>query len=270
MKCGLYCRSNAKYALRLSKEIYSFLKKEEEVLAEKGFAKAAGLEGVSLKQINKEVDVVAVVGGDGTILRALQEIDKPLFAVNTGELGFLTEVEPKYVFEGLKRVLEGKYQIEERIKLKVMLDKKRLQDAANEVTLHSTQTTRILDLEVKVEGELAEKIKGDGLIVATPTGSTGYALSVGAPVVDPGVDAFIIAPIAPFRLSSRPLVVPSSKKIQLQISHPSLKAQLAVDDIQRYDIKRESEVVLAKSERKARFVRFGSSFYQRVRHKLTR
>jgi NAD+ kinase len=270
MKWGLYCKSGAKYALKLSKEIYPFLKKSGEVLLEKSLAKNIGLEGVSLEQINKDAEVVVVIGGDGTILRALQSIEKPLFTINTGEVGFLTEVEPKYAMEGLKRVLEGKYQTEERIKLKVMVNKKRLPDAANEVTFHSTQTTRILNLEVLVEEELAEKLKGDGLIVATPTGSTGYALSVGAPIVDPRVEAFIIAPIAPFRLASRPFIVSSSKVIQLRILLPSINAQLAVDDIQRYQIKSETKITLTKSERKARFVRFGSSFYQRVRHKLTR
>jgi NAD+ kinase len=270
MKWGLYCKSDAKYALKLSKEIYPFLKESGGVLLEEDFAKTIGLEGVSLKQINKDVEVAVVIGGDGTILRALQSIEKPLFTINTGEVGFLTEVEPKYAFEGLKRVLEGKYQIEERIKLKIILDKKRLSDAANEVTLHSTQTTRILNLEVLVEEELAEKLKGDGLIVATPTGSTGYALSVGAPIVDPMVEAFIIAPIAPFRLASRPFIISSTKVVQLRITPPSVSAQLAIDDIQRYQIKRESKVTLTKSDRKARFVRFGSSFYQRVRHKLTR
>lgn len=269
MRWGIFCHGVSVSRRGIAKEVMEELGGEE-ILVEKEFATGIGMKGFPLKEINKLADVVIVIGGDGTILRALQYVDKPIFTVNTGELGFLAEVEPKFAAAGIERIRKGDYQIEERIKLKVCLGNRRLPDATNEVTLHSIQTTKIMEINVRIDGNLAENFRGDGLIVATPTGSTGYALAVGGPIVDPLVEAFVIAPIAPFRLSSRPLVTSADKEVTLEIADPGKHAQLAVDDIFRKKIGKEQPVRLTRSERKARFVRFGESFYQKVRMKLLR
>ena len=120
MKWGLICKYNNKKSISLGEEVYDFLSENGEVFAEEGFAKKVKIKGFSLEEINKKADIVASVGGDGTIIRALNVVEKPIFAINSGGMGFLAEVESKYAIGGLKQVIEGRYNVEERSKLKIM------------------------------------------------------------------------------------------------------------------------------------------------------
>lgn len=270
MKWGLTCRLNVKKSISLAQEVHEFLKDKGEVFPEKKFAQKIDLKGFSLEEINKKADIVVTVGGDGTILWALQFIDKPIFAINSGGMGFLSEVESKYALGGLRQVIDGKYNVEERAKLKITLDGKRLPDAANEVTVQTAQIAKIMYLQILVEGELLETLGADGVIIATPTGSTSYALSVGGPIMDPSVNAAIIAPLAPFRLSARPWIVPLDKKISIKLLPKSKETKLVIDGNYAENVTADSEIIVTRSEKKARFIRFGESFYQMVRLKLVR
>ena len=270
MKLGLICNYHVKKACSAADDVFSFLSKENEVFPENKFAKGKKLKGYSMEEINKKADVVVTVGGDGTILRALEKIDKPVFAVNSGGMGFLTEVESKYAKEGLQRVLDGKYNVEERAKIKVTIDGKRLPDATNEVTVQTSRIAKIIYLQVLIEGELLETFGADGIIIATPTGSTSYALSAGGPILDPGLNAMVIAPLAPFKLAARPWVVPLEKEIQIKLLHKSKGSKVVIDGESPIDVTPDSNIFITGSEEKARFVRFGESFYQMVRLKLVR
>lgn len=270
MKWGLVCKVNVKKSVSLAKEVHDFLKGEGEVFAEKSFANKIEIRGYSLEEINKQADIVVTVGGDGTILWALSAVDKPVFAINSGGMGFLAEVESKYATGGLKQVIAGKYNIEERAKLKILLDGKRLPDAANEVTVQTARIAKIMYLQLFVENELLETLGADGVIIATPTGSTSYALSVGGPIMDPSVNAMVIAPLAPFRLSARPWVVPLDKKIGIKLLAKSKETKLVIDGGYEKLVTTDSNIVVTGSEKKAKFVRFGESFYQMVRLKLVR
>jgi NAD+ kinase len=270
MKWGLACKPKVRKASTVAKEIYNFLIKDGEVFVEDSFAKELGVNGYLLDEINKQVDMVVTVGGDGTILRALQSIEKPIFAINSGGMGFLAEVESKFAVEGLKRIIDGKYNIEERAKLKVVFDEKRLPDAANEVTVQTAKIAKILYLQLFVENELLEMLGADGVIVATPTGSTSYALSAGGPIMDPSVDAMVIAPLAPFKLSARPWIIPLDKKIEIKLLPKSKETKLVIDGYHTEDVTIKNKIIVTGSEKKARFVRFGESFYEMVRSKLVR
>lgn len=270
MKWGLVCSSNVKKSLSITKDIYQFLCENGEVFAENTLAKKIEVKGYSLSEIDQRVDVVVTVGGDGTILRTLKDVEKPIFAINSGGMGFLSEVESKYAMDGLKQVIDGKYNIEERAKLKIIVDEKRLPDATNEVTLQTGRIAKIMYLQLFVEDELLETLGADGVIVATPTGSTSYALSVGGPIMDPAVCAMIIAPLAPFRLSARPWVVPLDKKIKIKVLAKSKETKLVIDGNYTADVTPKNTVEVTGSEKKARFIRFGESFYQMVRLKLVR
>jgi len=125
-------------------------------------------------------------------------------------------------------------------------------------------------LQVTVEGELLETFGADGLIIATPTGSTSYSLSAGGPILDPGVNATVIAPLAPFKLAARPWVVPFDKKIGIKLLHKSKETKIVIDGESPQLITPDSKIEITGSEKKARFVRFGESFYQMVRLKLVR
>ena len=270
MKWGIVCNTKVKKSISLGKEVYDFLKSTGDVFAEKSFADEIKIKGHNLEEINKQADIVATVGGDGTILRALSKIDKPVFAINSGGMGFLSEVESKYAIGGLKKLIDGKYNIEERAKLKILLNGKRLPDATNEVTVQTGRIAKIMYLQLFIENELFETLGADGVIIATPTGSTSYALSVGGPIMDPSVNAMVIAPLAPFRLSARPWIVPITKKICIKLLPKRKETKLVIDGGYEEIVTTDSEIVITGSETRAKFIRFGESFYQMVRLKLVR
>jgi NAD+ kinase len=268
MKWGLVCNFHVKKAVSLAEEIFCFLSEHGEVFPETKFPHVT--DTCSLEEINKKADIVITVGGDGTILRTLEKVEKPIFAINSGGMGFLTEVESKYAMSALKKVVAGKYNVEERAKLKTTVDGKRLPDAANEVTVQTSRIAKIMYLQIFVGNDLIETLGADGVIVATPTGSTSYALSAGGPILDPSVNTMIIAPLAPFKLSARPWVIPLEKKVRIKLLAKSRGSKIVIDGEHPQIVTPKSDIVITGSEKKARFVRFGESFYQMVRLKLVR
>lgn len=271
MKWGLVCNPNMQRAVSIAKDVQEFLKESGgEVFIEQRAAEMFGASGCSLREMNKKADIIITVGGDGTILFALEEIDKPIFSINSGGMGFLAEVESKYAIGGLKKVIAKEYTVEERAKLKIIVDGKRLPDATNEMTVQTAQIAKMLHLQVFVEEDLIETMGADGIIIATPTGSTSYALSVGGPLMDPSVSAMIIAPIAAFKLSARPWVVPLEKTVKIKILPKSKESKIVIDGHFSKPSAPENDICVTGSEKKARFVRFGESFYQMVRLKLVR
>jgi NAD+ kinase len=270
MRFGIVSNPNKKKALSLSKDVFNFLSDHGEVFAENELARFLKVQSYTRFELEKKADVVVTIGGDGTILKALQDIDKPIFAINSGGMGFLSEVESKYALEGLQRVVDGRYTVEERAKLKVMINGERVADATNEVTLQTARIAKIMYFQLFVEDELLDTLGADGVIIATPTGSTSYALSVGGPIMDPSVNAMVIALLAPFRLSARPWVVPLQKKVRVGILPKSKETKLVIDGDNAIDVSQKDDVVITGSEMKARFIRFGESFYQMVRLKLIR
>jgi len=254
MKWGLICNSKVKKSLSLATDIYDFLQSYGEVFSELSLAKKIKKRGYSFENINKNSDIIITIGGDGTILRALRVLDKPIFAINSGGMGFLSEVESKYAIEGLKKLLDGKYNIEERSKLKIMLDGERLPDATNEVTIQTAKIAKIMYYQILVENELLETIGADGVILSTPTGSTSYALSVGGPILDPALNAILIAPIAPFRLSARPWVVPLNKIITLKVLPKSKETKIVIDGQYTKNVTADSKITITGSEKTAKFI----------------
>ncbi len=270
MQWGLVCSAHVKKSVSIAEDIYEFLSENGAVFAEESLAKKLDITGYSFSDLNKKADVVVTVGGDGTIIRTLGEVEKPIFAINSGGMGFLSEVESKYAMNGLKQVIDGDYNVEMRSKIKVEVNGKRLPDAANEVTVQTARIAKIMYFQIFVENELLETLGADGVIIATPTGSTSYALSVGGPLMDPAVKAMIIAPLAPFRLSTRPWIVPFSKKVRLNVLPKSKETKLVIDGNYSINVTCDDKIIISESEKKARFIRFGESFYQMVRLKLVR
>ena len=247
----------------------------QNVLVESDLAGALGDPAHSLEELDRKADIFLTVGGDGTILLAMTATDKPIFGVNAGAIGFLSEVEPPQAAQGIEQVIRGDYRIEERDKLSAWLDAQRLPDATNEVTLQTSRIAKLIRFRITVSGEVLDTLRGDGIIVSTATGSTGYAMSVGGPLVHPLVHGTVLAPIAPFRLSARPWVVPSDAVVEVTLldrdsAQGQQQARVVVDGQHGFDVSPGSTVRIAPSPRKARFIRLGSGFYERVRTKLTR
>ncbi|MEM4232753.1 MAG: NAD(+)/NADH kinase [Thermoplasmata archaeon] len=216
---------------------------------------------------NMDADVIITIGGDGTILRTLQGTDAPILGVNAGVLGFLTEVQPNEIRSAIKRVLAGKYRIEERLKLKTVMDGKRLEDATNEAVIHTAHIAKMRHFAISVDNTPATEMRADGIIVATPTGSTCYAMSVGSSIVDPRVEALVIAPIAPFRLSARPFVVPARSRISITIKEPR-ECIMVIDGQCELEMTGKERLVFTASDKKARFVSFKDDFYRNLEEKL--
>ena len=234
-------------------------------MIERRAAAALGRKGVLLP--NMDADVIITIGGDGTILRTLQGTDAPILGVNAGVLGFLTEVQPNEIRWAIKRLLAGKYRIEERLKLKTVMDGKRLEDATNEAVIHTAHIAKMRHFAISVDNTPATEMRADGIIVATPTGSTCYAMSVGSSIVDPRVEALVIAPIAPFRLSARPFVVPARSRISVTIKEPR-ECIMVIDGQCEFEMTGKERLVFTASDKKARFVSFKDDFYRNLEEKL--
>lgn len=264
MRLGITANAEIPEAIKMSRMVMSELDGHDMVL-ESGIARIFGRSGMPIEDM--DVDVLITVGGDGTILRSLQRTDAPILGINAGALGFLTEVTEPYLHTGIERLLSGDYFVEERIKVATKVSEERLYDATNESVIHTAHVAKIRHFQVYVDDQMAMDVRADGIIVSTPTGSTCYAMSVGGPVIDPRMNAYVIAPMAPFKFATRPLVVPSTSKIRLEICRP--KPCLCVIDGQHEHALEGFEMTeFFQAERKSRYIRFERDFYDRLRAKL--
>jgi NAD+ kinase len=248
MKSIIYYRDDAKGPRELEREIRPYLMaKGVDVVSvtprDSGACKTTTFDDGSF---------VLSLGGDGTFLRAARlsiQAGLPVLGINLGLLGFLTDVEQHEVYASLDAVLAGSYSVERRLVLEARVVREG-QDvfgalAVNEVMLVRETTGKILSLEVTIGGVQAGQLTADGVLVATPTGSTGYCLSVGGPIVDPMVEALVIAALAPHDLTSRPLVVPASSEITLKVG-PLRDGALFMRDGERIGEVRESDTVVVR------------------------
>jgi NAD+ kinase len=272
MRIGIITRHDIHRGVELAEEIADFLiKKNVEVFLDPLIvSELRRFHDLSCNIDEMDVDIIITIGGDGTILRTQSLIDGkkiPIFGINMGTVGFLTEIGPEETFHALKEVLAGNYFVEERTRLEVWHNRD-LAPALNEVVILTRKAAKMLHIEVKVDDEIVEELRADGLIVATPSGSTAYSMSAGGPIVDPRVDAFIIVPICPFKLGSRPTVVSGKSIIQVRLLREGKKAVAVIDGQYEEEINYMEEVVFQKSKEYAYFVRLTKEFYKKVREKL--
>ncbi len=265
MRFGITANPNVPHAREGVDEILPILEKEHKVVFESEIAGAVGRPGQDLGKM--KVDVVLAVGGDGTVLRALQRTTAKVLGINSGSLGFLTEVTADEMADALSRLEARDYTVEPRGKVKVTVDGKRLYDCTNEAVLHTANVAKIRDFEVWLNGTLLQRVRADGIIVATPTGSTSYNLSVGGPIVDPRVEALVVSAIAPFKPSARATVVPADAKLRVKLAKPK-ECLLVLDGQHEVPLAGTEDVRFTGSERKAQLIKFGDDFYRRIEEKL--
>ncbi len=215
-----------------------------EQLAERGVsvlpdleaARFLGLPGESRGELARQVDLLIVLGGDGTLLAVAREIGSaavPILGVNLGQLGFLAEVAPEEQQGALDHVLRGRFETVQRMRLDVRAERAgtRVLEALalNDAVIKGSDLARMIDLEACTDGARVGTYHGDGLIVATPTGSTAYNLSAGGPILMPGARVFVVTPICPHTLSQRPLVLPDTARLTIEVPPREGGAQLTVD-----------------------------------------
>ena len=221
-------------------------------------AKVAGRRGRGLvrERLPGRCDLIIVVGGDGTMLsvaRAACRTRTPILGVNFGSLGFLTEIPREEMFQTLEQVLDGRFEIERRTMLCVRSYRGgRISSSIsvlNDIVVNKSALARIIDLSVSVDGRHLTTYKADGLIVATPTGSTAYSLSAGGPIVTPGVEAMLLTPICPHTLTHRPLVIPMSSTVEISLMTPHEDVFMTLDgQVGRPFLQGEKLRVLRSSE----------------------
>lgn len=208
-----------------------------EVVLGKQAAAATGARGATRSELAEKVDLIVVLGGDGTLLavaRAIGSRPVPILGVNLGTLGYLAETSQDGLFDALSEVLAGRYRVEPRMRLDVGVERDGENIgrylALNDAVIARTALSRMVDLEVQADGAAVATYHADGLIVSTPTGSTAYSLSAGGPLLLPGVEAIVLTPICPHTLAQRPLVLPQTCAVAVRFDDPSEGAvQLTVD-----------------------------------------
>lgn len=227
-------------------------------------------------ELDSSFDMLLSIGGDGTILRAatlVRDSGIPILGVNAGRLGFLASVQKENIENFLQFVIEKKYTISPRSLLSLDCipenpDIKNLNFAMNEVSVSRKDTTSMITIETMLDGEYLNSYWADGLIVATPTGSTGYSLSCGGPILMPEVSSFVITPIAPHNLNARPLVIPDNTEIRLRVSGREELYLISLDS-RITSVKNESILIIKKTPFKINMVEIPEeTFLKTLRKKL--
>ena len=228
-------------------------------------------------EIATVADLIIAVGGDGTMLYAAaiaHSQDVPLLGVNRGRLGFLTDISPEEMLPGIDQVLAGNFSEESRLILEATLTDsnggQRKASALNDIVVQRRETGRMLDLRTSVAGRFVNTHSGDGLIVATPTGSTAYALSCGGPILDPGMDAMVVVPICPHTLSDRPLVLPANLDVSVSLlARTGIQAEVMIDGHSMGELTSSDQLLVRKSDKRVRLIHPpGYDFYEILRSKL--
>jgi NAD+ kinase len=229
---------------------------------------------VSAEQLADTADLIIAVGGDGTLLHAARGVAKqslPLLGVNLGRLGFLTDVSAENMLETIDAILAGDFDEERRLMLQAKItNSSGRMLALNDVVLKTGQTGHMQDFTTFVDGEYVNTHGGDGLIVATTTGSTAYALSCGGPIIQPNVDALVIVPICPHTLSDRPLVVPGSSRIEVRVEQRmGNRAQVACDGESLGEMSSDDTLEIEVAEETVKLLHPRDlNYYEQLRSKL--
>ncbi len=271
-KIGICSRCDRPEVIEMVRRILSHFSSQVQIFVSTSTADVLGIEGVPVESMReKGVELIVSVGGDGTVLRNVAKMKDPLpvLGINMGTLGFLVDVEPRDAIETIEEVLYG-FSYLERMRVDVFLNGEMIETATNEIAVMSAKPAKIIQFQVHVNDCLLDDMRADGVVFATPTGSTAYAMSAGGPIVSPRVNAIVVVPIAPFKLSSRPWVIPSDSEITIRLSSPKKEAVVAIDGQKSYRIKPEDIVKLKKSKYPARFVKVSDTcFYEKVQRKLS-
>ncbi len=221
-----------------------------------------------------DIDIVFSIGGDGTFLDAVSYVrnkEIPIAGINSGRLGFLANISREEIPDALKAIHEKRFTIEERTLLEVNTDNNYFEDfnfALNEVTVLKRDSGSMITIKVYVNGEYLNTYWADGLILATPTGSTAYSLSLGGPIVVPGSSNFIITPIAPHNLTVRPIVLPDYYDITIKVSGRAENYLLSIDS-QSVVVEKNTKICIKAASFKVKTVRIeGNTFFENIRDKL--
>ena len=275
---GLIAHTGKKGVAELTRTLASELERAKlTVLLEAATAALAGLpDGRAVEDLGREAELLVVLGGDGTILHTVGQLGeniKPVFGINMGALGFLTCANSNAYADAVKCIAEGKMVFSERtlldVSVKIARDESSRMVALNDVVLSRGEVSRLVRLKTSVNGETLTEFNADGLVVATPTGSTAYSLSAGGPILAPESGAFVITPICPHVLTNRSIIVDENAVIEIEVTEREYPVFLTVDGREPLRIEAGTRVAIRKSNRVLPLASLpGVSFFGVVRQKL--
>ena len=229
-------------------------------------------EYLSHKEFSKTIDLMIVFGGDGTLLNSARqylEYEIPILGVNMGNVGFLTDLKVENFHTSMQEILNGNYKIEERNLVSAKFNNNHLY-GLNEVVIHSGAYAQLMRYRLNVNDKVVYEQRSDGLIIATPTGSTAYSLSAGGPIIHPSLDVWTIIPMLPQSISSRPFIISSNEKVEMEIfDGPSENAKICVDGQDDIDVPYGLNIVISKTEKTLKLVHpKDNDFFEACREKL--
>jgi len=230
---------------------------------------------LTLEEIGQRADLAVVMGGDGTMLniaRILSSYDVPLIGINQGRLGFLTDLSTDTMLETLTEMLEGQYTTERRMLLsaEVLREGKRIYSALafNDVVLYRGMSSGMIEFQVAINQEFVNRLRADGIVMTTPTGSTAYALSSGGPILHPSLDLIALVPVCPHTLSNRPIVVGPDACIEVNLISSS-EVRVQCDSHSYFDLEQTDKVLVKRFAKTVRLLHSANhSYYRMLREKL--
>ncbi len=239
-------------------------------------ATGCSVETVAVDKLPSSVDLILVLGGDGTMIataRMIGDREVPVMGVNFGGLGYLAEFRIEELYTALEAILAGNYRLDRRVMLAVELlrgnDPVTTHQVLNDVVINKSALARIIEIEAYLNQQFVNSFRADGLIISTPTGSTAYNLSAGGPVIFPSMNAVVITPICPFTLSNRPIVVPDDAVIELRLKTEQEDVALTLDGQAGFPLKVENRVVIRKSRTTFNLVQpMNRNYFDVLRDKL--
>ena len=265
MRVGVVARLDLSSALEVVRKLFRVVPRNSLVLEEK-LAQKLGEEGRKVEEM--EVEALLTVGGDGTLLGAhLLAPHLPLLGVRLGRRGFLAQVPPSEAEEALRKMVAGELEVERRMALATSVGGERLPDAINDACLTWFLPGKSLSFRLLVEGEPLYETRGDGLVVSTPTGSTGHSLSSGGPVVEPGMEALVLSPLCVFP-HLPPMVIPSSRRVEVEVTRADNLASVVVDGQFLRKVEPGQRILFFRSEKPVSFFRWKGNFYGRLRERI--
>ena len=277
-KIGIIAK-NIPAARKASKKLASWLEaRGKKVFIDRETAAAINMQGYEPDEIPALVEMIIVLGGDGTLLSAARLVadartDVPIFGVNLGSLGFMAEVSLDELYGNLEKAIAGKLRTEDRIMLtaSVLRGGKRIAQyrVLNDAVINKGALARMMELRISVNDGHLTTLRADGLIVATPTGSTAYSLSAGGPIIHPTIHCFVLTPICPHTLSNRPIALPDSVVVTVCLTSPSEDVSLTLDGQIGFPLEPNDIVAIKKSRFRMKLIKHPTkSYYEILRTKL--
>lgn len=269
---GMVCKPGRMEIERIAERIAELLiSKDIEVQVDPGSCNVVGEHAKSTLIEDMDADFIITIGGDGTILYALSQLknpETPLFCINRGTVGFLTESGTTNAFSTLEKILANECIIETNVNISSGVGEKQFPDALNEVYVVSKIPGRLLTFQVFLDGVRVDYGRADGAMLATPCGSTAYALAAGGSILAPDVNGLIFVPVCPPRFELKSVVIPDHAKLELELVKAGAPGLAVIDGQTRWDIDPHETIWLKKSERVSKFIRLYNNYYDRLNTRL--